>query len=143
VAFVTDTVTTEELPLAIDVGFAVIVTVGAPDVPPVVTVIFTLADAVPPAPVAVAVYVVVEVGATETVPPLAAIVRLLPLVPSSVTCVAFVTDTVTTEELPLAIDVGFAEIVTVGAGEVTAAPAVWTPTLANAGTAHGRSIERT
>jgi hypothetical protein len=47
--------------------------------------------------------------------------------------VAFVADTVTTEELPLAIDVGLALIVTVGAGELAA----------NAGTAHGRSIERT
>ena len=56
VAFVAVTVRTVELPLVIDVGLALIVTVGAPDVPPVVpTVICTLAEAVPPAPVAVAV----------------------------------------------------------------------------------------
>jgi hypothetical protein len=55
VAFVAVTVTREELPLAIDVGLAVIVAVGAPDEPPLVTVIVTLAEAVPPAPVAVAV----------------------------------------------------------------------------------------
>lgn len=58
VAFVADAVTVEELPLAIVVGTALTVTVGAPDeppLPPVVTVIVTLAEAVPPAPVAVAV----------------------------------------------------------------------------------------
>jgi hypothetical protein len=55
---VADTVTTEELPLAIDVGLAVTVAVGAdvpPEEPPVVTVIVTDAELVPPAPVAVAV----------------------------------------------------------------------------------------
>jgi hypothetical protein len=55
VAFVAVTVKTEEFPLVIDVGLALIATVGAPDPPPVVTVIVTLAEAVPPAPVAVAV----------------------------------------------------------------------------------------
>ena len=55
VAFVAVTVTREELPLAIDVGLAVTVTVGGPDVLPVDTVIVTLAEAVPPDPVAVAV----------------------------------------------------------------------------------------
>ena len=58
VAFVADAVTVEELHLAIVVGTALTVTVGAPDeppLPPVVTVIVTLAEAVPPAPVAVAV----------------------------------------------------------------------------------------
>ena len=56
-----------------------------------------------------------EVGLTDTTPPVDANVRLLPLVPLSVTCVAFVADTVTAEELPLAIDVGLALMVTVGA----------------------------
>lgn len=51
---VAETVRTEEFPLVIDVGLAWIETVGAPD-DPVVTVIVTLADAVPPVPVAVAV----------------------------------------------------------------------------------------
>jgi hypothetical protein len=81
----------------------------------------------------------VEVGLTDTTPPVAANVRLLPLVPSSVTCVAFFADTVTTEELPLVIDVGLALIVAVGAGELPAT--AWL--LTNAGTAHGRSNERT
>ena len=86
-----------------------------------------------------------EVGATDTVPPAAAIVRLLPLVPVIVIPVAFVAVTVRTEELPLVINVGLAEMVTVGAGELNAAPtaALLTPTPANAGTAHGRRIERT
>ena len=48
------TVKTEEFPLIIEVGLAVIVTVGAGDVL-VVTVIVTDAEAVPPAPVASAV----------------------------------------------------------------------------------------
>ena len=55
VAFVAVTVKTEELPLVIDVGFAVIVTVAAPELLPVPTVIVTLAEVVPPDPVAVAV----------------------------------------------------------------------------------------
>jgi hypothetical protein len=57
VALVADTVTEEELPLVIDVGLALTVTVGAdePLLPPVVTVIVADAEAVPPAPVAVAV----------------------------------------------------------------------------------------
>jgi hypothetical protein len=55
VAFFAVTVRTEELPLVIDVGLALIVTVGAPDVPPVPTVIVTDAEVVPPDPVAVAV----------------------------------------------------------------------------------------
>jgi len=142
VAFVADTVTTEELPVAIVVGLAVMVAVGVPDeppLPPVVTVIITLAEAVPPAPVAVAVYVAVEVGLTDTAPPPAAIVRELPLVPVIVIPVAFWAITVKTEELPLVIDVGLALSVTVGAGELAAT--AWL--LRNAGTAHGRSIERT
>jgi hypothetical protein len=53
VAFVAITVKVVELPLVIDVGLALMVTVGAPV--PVVTVIVTLAEVVPPAPVAVAV----------------------------------------------------------------------------------------
>jgi hypothetical protein len=51
--------------------------------------------------------------------------------------VAFVAVTVKTEALPLVIDVGLALMVTVGAVAATA----WLVT--NAGTAHGRSIERT
>jgi hypothetical protein len=134
VSFVAVTVKIEELPLVIDVGLAVIVAVGAdepPDEPPVVTVIVTDDEAVPPAPVAVAVYVVAEVGLTDTAPPPAAIVRLLPFDPVIVIPVSFVAVTVKIEELPLVIDLGLAPIVTVGT------------LAANAGTAYGRSIERT
>lgn len=63
-----------------------------------------------------------EVGLTDTDPPVDPKVRLLPLLPLSVTCVAFFADTVTTEELPLAIDLGLAVIVPVGAGELAATP---------------------
>ena len=80
---------------------------------------------------------VAEVGLTDTAPPPAAIVRLLPFVPVIVIPVAFVAVTVKTEALPLVIDVGLALMVTVGAVAATA----WL--LTNAGTAHGRSIERT
>jgi hypothetical protein len=143
VAFVTVTVTTDEAPFAIEVGLAVIVPVGA-DVPPddpVDMVIVTDAEAEPPAPVAVAVYVVAEVGLTDTAPPPAAIVRLLPLLPVIVIPVAFVAVTVKIEELPLVIDVGLALILTVG---TVAASTTWLlrPTLANARTAQGRSMEQ-
>ena len=53
VAFAAVTVKTEALPLVIDLGLALMVTVGAPVA--VVTVIVTDAEAVPPDPVAVAV----------------------------------------------------------------------------------------
>jgi len=55
VAFLAVTVSTVELPLVIVVGLPVMVTVGAPDVPPVPIVMVTDAEAVPPDPVAVAV----------------------------------------------------------------------------------------
>jgi hypothetical protein len=89
--------------------------------------------------------VVAEVGLTDTAPPPAAIVRLLPLLPVIAIPVAFVAVTVKIEELPLVIDVGLAPIVTVGAGELVTTTTAWllTPTPANAGTAHGRSIEST
>jgi hypothetical protein len=88
--------------------------------------------------------VVVEVGLTDTAPPAAAIVRLLPLVPVIVIAVSFLAVTVKTAELPLAIDLGLAVIVTVGTCELADASTarLLTPTAANAGTAHGRSIER-
>ena len=143
VALVAVTVRTEELPFVIDVGLALIVTVGGPDPPdePVVTVIMTEDEAVPPGPVAVAVYVVAEVGLTETDPPPAAMVRLLPLLPVMVIPVAFWATTVRTVEVPLVIDAGLALMETVGAGEPDAWPLK--PTPANAGTAHGSRIERT
>ena len=124
VAFVAVIVKTVELPLVIDVGLALMVTVGAPDVPPAPTVMVTDAEAVPPDPVAVAVYVVVEVGLTDIAPPPDAIVRLLPLVPVIVIPVAFLAVTVKTEELPLEIVVGLALIVTVGAPDESPAVTV-------------------
>ena len=72
-------------------------------------------------------------GLTDTDPPVARIVRLLPLVPVMEIPVAFAAVMVKTEELPLVIVTGLALIVTVGAG----VPA------AKAGTAIGRSMERT
>jgi hypothetical protein len=83
--------------------------------------------------------VVVEVGLTETAPPPDAMVRLLPFVPVIVIPVAFVAFTVRVDELPLAIDWGLALIVTVG---VAATAWLLKPRTANAGTAHGSSIER-
>jgi hypothetical protein len=84
--------------------------------------------------------VAVEVGLTEIVPPLAFTVRLLPFVPVIAIPVAFVAVIVKVEELPLVIDWGLALIVTVG---VAATAWLLKPRTANAGIAHGRSIERT
>jgi hypothetical protein len=67
VAFVAVTVRVDELPDVIEVGFAVIVTVGAAGV----TVTVAAAVAVPPALVAFAVYVAVAAGVTTCVPPFA------------------------------------------------------------------------
>ena len=107
------TVKVDELPALIDVGFAVMVTVGAGAG---VTVTVAADVVVPPAPVAVAVYVVVVVGLTDCVPPLDPKVYLLPSVPLIVTCVAPVAVTVKTEEFPDVMDAGLAEMVTVGSG---------------------------
>jgi hypothetical protein len=68
VALVATTVKVEELPVVIEVGFATMLTVGAAGW---VTVTVTLAEVLPPGPVAVAVYVVVTVGLTGCTPPFA------------------------------------------------------------------------
>ena len=109
-AFVATTVNVEELPVTIEVGFAVMVTVGGG---PVFTVTVTVAVIDPPLPVAVAVYVVVAVGLTDVVPPAAASVTLVP-VPVTVTVVAFVAVTVRVEEPPVLTVMGLAVMVTVG-----------------------------
>jgi hypothetical protein len=63
-ALVAATVNVDDPPGAIELGLAVIVTVGdGLTAPPTVTVV--VAEVFPPAPVAVAVYVVVAVGLTD------------------------------------------------------------------------------
>jgi hypothetical protein len=57
---------------------------------------------------------VVEAGLTEGVPPLGCRLYVLPSVPVTVTVVAFVAVTVSVDEAPEAMEVGVAEIVTVG-----------------------------
>jgi hypothetical protein len=59
---------------------------------------------------------VVAAGLTVCVPPLGSRAYVLPSVPVTVTWVAFTADTVKVDELPDAIDVGFAVMLTVGAG---------------------------
>jgi hypothetical protein len=110
VALVAVTVNVDEPPVTIEVGLAAMLTVGAG-----ATVTVVPAVAFPPAPVAVAVYVVVTVGLTAWVPPAACRVYVLPSVPVTVTAVAFVAATVNVDELPEAIEVGLAEMLTVGA----------------------------
>jgi hypothetical protein len=81
VALVAVTVKVDELPELIEVGLAVMLTVGD-----AATVTVAVAVVVfPPAPVAVAVYVVVTVGLTACVPPVADKVYVLPFVPVIVT----------------------------------------------------------
>ena len=63
------TVSTEEPPGAIVVGWAEIATVGAPVTGVTVIVAVAVAVVVPFVPVAVAVYVVVVAGVTDTFPP--------------------------------------------------------------------------
>jgi hypothetical protein len=121
------TVRVDEPPDAMEPGLAVICTVGAGLAE---TVTVTVAEAVPPAPVAVAVYVVVLDGLTGCGPPLAARAYELPSEPVTVTWVASVAVTVNMDELPGAMAVGSAKIVTVGGGfavTVTVAVAVTDP----------------
>ena len=66
-ALVAVTVNVDELPGVMDMGLAIIFTVGAVAA---ATVMVDVAVVVPPGPVAAAVYVVVVVGVTGTVPPL-------------------------------------------------------------------------
>ena len=68
-----------------------------------------VAVALPPLPLAVAVYVVVDAGLTACVPPGALRLYVLPSDPLTVTWVAFVAAIVRVDELPAAMDTGFAE----------------------------------
>jgi hypothetical protein len=125
VAWRTDTVNVDALPALTEVGLAEMFTIGAG-----LTVTIAVAVVLPPVPVAVAVYVVVAEGLTDCVPPEAAIVYELPSLPLTVTVFALLADTVKVEELPAAIEVGLALMVTVGAGlMVTVADAEAFPPL--------------
>jgi hypothetical protein len=110
VALVELHVSVELPPLATEVGFAVNVTVGAGTT--VTVAVATLL--VPPEPVQVSVYDVVAVRAPVLCVPLVALVPLQP--PVAVHEVALVELHVSVEAAPLAIEVGFAVNVTVGAG---------------------------
>jgi len=106
-----------ELPAVIDVGAAVIVTVGV-DEPTDDTVIVEFAVAEPPGPVAVAVYVVVATGLTDCVPPASGSVYELPSEPVIVTFVAFAALTDSMEAAPEATEAGLAEMLTEGRASV-------------------------
>lgn len=116
--FVAVTVKIEEPPAVTDAGFAVIVTVGAPE-PEDETVMVDSAFAEPPGPVALAVYVVVAAGLTLCVPPAAGNVYELPSEPVIVTVVAFAAVTESVDVVPAATVVGLADMLTVGAGLAT------------------------
>lgn len=105
VAFVVLHVKVELLPIAMDVGFALMAAVGEP----VTTVTVVCADAVvPDDPVATKVYVVVAVGDTVCDPFTA---TELPL---SFALTALLDDQVSVELAPEAIEVGFALMLAVG-----------------------------
>jgi hypothetical protein len=87
----------DELPEAIGVGFAVMLTVGAGGA---TTVTVVVAETFPPAPVAVAVKVVFAAGLTACVPPLGCRLYVLRSVPVTVTWFAFVAVTVNVDESP-------------------------------------------
>jgi hypothetical protein len=110
VALVELHVSVEVPPLATEIGFAVRVTVGVPG-----TVTVAVATPlVPPAPVQVNKYEFVAVSAAVPCVPLVALVPLQP--PEAAQEVAFVELHVSVEVAPLAMEVGFAVNVTVGAG---------------------------
>jgi hypothetical protein len=111
VAFAAVTVKVDELPAEIEVGFAMMLTVG---VPAGRTVTVALAEAFPPVPIATAVYVVVAAGLTLCVPPVGCKLYVLPSVPVTVTWVAFPAVTTKVDLLPEGIEVGFAIMLTVG-----------------------------
>ena len=114
VAFTAVTVRVDESPAVMDVGLAVMLTVGAGFA---VTVTVAAAEEVPPGPVAVAVYVVVFDGFTVCVPPAAGRLNELPSEPASVTPEALLAVTVRVDEPPACTDAGIAETVTEGSGD--------------------------
>jgi hypothetical protein len=122
VAFVLDHVSVDDCPSVIDVGLSEIVTVGAG----AATVNAAVPLPVPPAPVQLSAYCdePVALGVTVAVP-LVAFVPLHP--PLAVHDVAFVLDHVRVDDCPSVTDVGFNEIVTVGAGVAIVSVAVPLP----------------
>jgi hypothetical protein len=110
VALVELHVNVEAPPLAMDVGFAVSVTVAAGTT--VTVAVATLL--VPPAPVQISEYDVVAVIAPVLCVPLMDLAPLQP--PEAVHDVAFVELHVSVEAPPVGTDVGFAASVTVAAG---------------------------
>jgi len=112
VALAAVTVKVDALPAVIEVGLALMVTVGASDAA-TVTVVF--ADVFPPGPDAIAVYITVALGLTACVPPFGCNEYEEPSEPLIVTCVAFVAVTVKADELPAEIEVGLALMPTIGA----------------------------
>jgi hypothetical protein len=124
IAFVELHVNVDEPPLAIVVGFAVSVTVGAGGGVPAVTVTDRLVS--PPAPVQVSVKIeVADRAPVDSLPPA---VPLGPLQASeAVQLVALAVLHVSVEALPTMTVVGFAASVTVGAGGTapTVTVAVW------------------
>jgi hypothetical protein len=122
VALVEDQVSVEDPPLATEVGFAETDTVGAG----VEAVILTCAEAlpVPPAPVQLRLNVLAVVKAPVDCVPETALVP--DQAPDAVQDVALVEDQASVEAAPLATEVGFAEIDTVGAGVGGGVPATLT-----------------
>jgi hypothetical protein len=117
------TVSVDEPPDAIEVGFAEMLTVGTEAIDTV-----AVAVAFPPVPLAVAVYVVVAVGVTEMLPPEALRLYELPSFPATVTVVAFAALTVKVDAFPAAMEAGFAVMLTDGAAfTVTVADAAASP----------------
>jgi hypothetical protein len=121
VAFVEDHVSVDDPPLATDCGLAVRDTVGAG-----VAVTVTVADAlcVPPGPVQERLKLLVLLNAPVDALPEVALAPDQP--PEAVQDVALVEDHVRIDDPPLATDVGFAEIETVGTGGGSGVPVTLT-----------------
>lgn len=118
-ALVEDQVSVELPPAATLLGLALKDTVGG------VTVTDTVAElrAVPPSPVQVSTNLVVALNGTVVWLPLVGCAPVQPF--DALQVLAFVEDHVSVEVLPLLMVVGFAAIVTTGAGALTVTVADW------------------
>jgi hypothetical protein len=112
VALVALTESVDELPDAIVVGLAAIVTVGG-GFGAAVTVTVAVAETLPVPPAATAVYVVVLAGLTACVPPVELSWYELPSDPLTVTPEALAAVTVSVDEAPAAMEAGDATMLTV------------------------------